>query len=67
MTDTFVVNFTFDGVSGFPVNAGRYALTARIDDECYDGTVEAEFVIRQAEAYIEVRFKTAAYKNTTAG
>lgn len=49
-----VVNFTFDGVSGFPVNAGRYALTARIDDECYDGTVEAEFVIRQAEAYIEV-------------
>nr|WP_246223645.1 MBG domain-containing protein [Fulvivirga kasyanovii] len=55
------VTFLYNGASTAPTNAGKYSVTALIDDPNYSGTASSSFTIQKREVVVTLSNLVAAY------
>ena len=55
------VEFTYNGISSAPVNAGSYAVTGTVNDVMYMGAATGELVIAKAEARVYLENTNQVY------
>ncbi len=55
------VEFTYDGSSEPPTNAGTYAAVGTIDDAVYEGAATDTLVVAQADAFVELQDLVQTY------